>query len=981
MTRIARHLVSACYLIAFIFWATWVHSAEPDRPLNVVFILADDLGWGDLGCYGQTKIPTPNIDALAARGMRFTQHYSGAPVCAPSRCVLMTGLHLGHAEVRGNRQAKVSFPEFSEGQHPLTAQARTLAQHFQDAGYRTGAFGKWGLGPVGSSGDPARKGFDQFFGYNCQAVAHSYFPGHLWRNAEKVTLNTKPIPGHKRQPTGEVKLEQWQGEQYAPHVMLREAENFIDENKARPFFLYLPFIEPHVAMQPPQELVEQFPKEWDTVEYRGEAAYLPHPRPHAGYAAMVYDLDRHVGRIIEKLREHQLEENTLVIFTSDNGATHEGPAVTSFHVGGSDAKFFNSSGGLRGYKGSVYEGGIRVPMIASLPGVIPAGATSDFPCYFADWFATLSDAVALAPPARTDGESFWRILKGEPPASARKPMVWTFPEYQGQVAVRFDHWKAVRTRLKTPKPGPWELYDLRTDPMESNSVAEQFPEHIDKAKQILRDELDANKIFPVTLPDLVSIQRQDRRPNVLVFLVDDLGYSDIGCNGSSFYETPNVDRLAATGLRFTNGYAACPVCSPTRASLMTGMWPQRTGITDYIGAPQAAAWKRNTALLPADYSERLSAESITLASVAKQAGYSTFFAGKWHLGPEGHWPENFGFDFNLGGIDRGGPYGGNKYFSPYGNPRLADGPPGEHLPDRLATETVKFLRDNQHQPFLAYLSFYSVHTPLLAREDLTKKYRDKAKRLNLTTQWGREEPRDVRLTQNHAVYAAMVEAMDQAVGKVLQELDRLDLADNTLVVFTSDNGGLSTSEGWPTSNLPLRGGKGWMYEGGIRVPWIVRWPQQMAAANGSTSDTPVTSPDLMATLLAALDSQSVNDKQIVDGQSLLPLLRRQPLKDRDLYWYYPHYGNQGGAPAAALRRGSWKWIHWLEDDRQELYDLANDPGEQRNLASERQELTRELQQSWDQWAREVGVRVPQSNPHYDPDKPHGRIANRPPSVN
>jgi arylsulfatase A-like enzyme len=250
---------------------------------NVVFIIADDLGWAELGCYGQKKIPTPHLDLLAKQGTRFTQHYSGAPVCAPSRCVLMTGKHLGHAEVRGNLQAKKKFPQFDEGQFPLSEQAVTIAQQFQKAGYATGAMGKWGLGPVGSTGDPSLKGFDLFFGYNCQSLAHSFYPAYLWRNAEKIPLNAKPIPGSAKQPEGDVKLEDWIGEVYAPELMVAEAEKFIADQSNRSFFLYLPFIEPHVSMHPPRESVEKFPAEWDAEVYRGECGYLPHPRPHAGH--------------------------------------------------------------------------------------------------------------------------------------------------------------------------------------------------------------------------------------------------------------------------------------------------------------------------------------------------------------------------------------------------------------------------------------------------------------------------------------------------------------------------------------------------------------------------------------------------------------------------------------------------------------------------------------------------------------------------
>lgn len=475
-----------------------VHSQTPK--LNVVFILADDLGWGELGSYGQQKIPTPNLDRLAEQGVRFTQHYSGAPVCAPARCTLMTGKHLGHAEVRGNLQAKQRFPQFTEGQYPISESALTIAQLFQQAGYATGAMGKWGLGPVGSTGDPNRKGFDLFFGYNCQAVAHSFYPAYLWRNADKVVINDPPIPGHKKQPVGEVKLDDWIGQTYAPTLMVVEAEKFIADNKARPFFLYLPFTEPHVAMHPPRESVEKFPEEWDSEVYRGMNGYLPHPRPRAGYAAMISDLDDHVGRVLAALDEAAIANRTLVIFTSDNGATHEGRADPNFHIGGADPKFFNSTAGLRGYKGSVYEGGIRVPMIARLPGKIEAGAVNTTPSYFPDWFPTLCEAAGFDRPAGLDGESLWPVMTGAETRSSRKPMVWVFPEYGGQVAVRMGDFKVIRQGLKTKKPGPWEVYDLAQDAGETSDLAETRSDLIDQAKEVLRREVDENELFPLPIP-------------------------------------------------------------------------------------------------------------------------------------------------------------------------------------------------------------------------------------------------------------------------------------------------------------------------------------------------------------------------------------------------------------------------------------------------------------------------------------------------
>ncbi|MDO8545206.1 MAG: sulfatase [Opitutaceae bacterium] len=463
---------------------------------------------------------------------------------------------------------------------------------------------------------------------------------------------------------------------------------------------------------------------------------------------------------------------------------------------------------------------------------------------------------------------------------------------------------------------------------------------------------------------------QARRPNIVFFLADDLGQRDLASYGSTYYETRNLDQLAKDGARFTQAYAACPVCSPTRASIMTGRYPQRTSITDYIGAAAPERWDRNTILRPAAYSDRLAHDEVTLAEMLKPAGYATFFAGKWHMGVQGWWPEDQGFDVNKGGIQAGSPPGGGRYFSPYGNARLPDGPPGEHLPDRLANETVKFIADNKDTPFLAYLSFYSVHTPLMARDDLRKKYEEKRQRLGLQPKFGVEGPRDVRLVQEHAVYAGMIDAMDQAVGKVLAKLDELRLRDNTIVVFTSDNGGLSTSEGSPTSNLPFRGGKGWLYEGGVREPLIVRWPG--VTKPGTTIDVPVISPDFFPTLREAVGITRPATQKL-DGVSLVSVLKGQPAASmRPLFWHYPHYGNQGGAPGGAVRLGDYKLIEWYEDGRRELYNLREDVGEKNDLAAKMPDKVNELAAQLAVWRKEVGAVMPTRNASYDPARPTGR---------
>jgi len=470
-----------------------------NRPRHVVFILADDLGWGELGCYGQEKIKTPHLDQLAREGTRFTQHYSGAPVCAPSRCVLMTGKHLGHAEIRGNRQATVSLPQFKEGQHPIAAETWLLSQSFREAGFATGAMGKWGLGPVGSTGDPNKHGFDLFYGYNCQALAHSFYPKYLWRNDQQVQLNEKPIPGHAKRPEGEVRAEEWIGKNYASTSILAEGLQFIEAHQKEPFFLYLPFIEPHVAMHPPLDSVNQYPKEWDDKPYRGQSGYLPHPRPRAGYAAMISDLDRHVGKVMQKLRDANILDETLIIFTSDNGTTHMAKDP-QFGIGGVDAAFFQSTKDLRGFKGSVYEGGLRVPLIVRYPPAIKAGTVSDLPSYFADWFPTLIDACGLKPREGLDGENLWPAMTGAATMTSRKPMLWVYPEYGGQIAVRIGDKKVIRRDLNKKKPGDWEVYDIAKDRAEKNNLAKEEATLIRQAQEILSREVSENRVFPMKLP-------------------------------------------------------------------------------------------------------------------------------------------------------------------------------------------------------------------------------------------------------------------------------------------------------------------------------------------------------------------------------------------------------------------------------------------------------------------------------------------------
>lgn len=459
-------------------------------------------------------------------------------------------------------------------------------------------------------------------------------------------------------------------------------------------------------------------------------------------------------------------------------------------------------------------------------------------------------------------------------------------------------------------------------------------------------------------------EAQAFKPNFLFILVDDLGWADIGAFGSSFYETPNVDGLAGKGMKFTSAYAACPVCSPTRASILTGKYPARMKTTDWFGAPQPETagkhWTKNKPLLPASYLEEMPLSEVTIAEALKDKGYKTFFAGKWHLGEEGKWPENQGFEVNKGGYSSGSPRG-NHYFTPYDNPRLTDGPAGENLTDRLAEETVSFIKAQKSAPFFAYLSFYSVHTPLGAPQDLIDKYAEKKKRLGLEDKWGKEDQNKVRLNQCLPVYGAMVESMDMAVGKVLAALKSNGLDKNTVVIFMSDNGGLATSEGHPTSNLPLRAGKGWLYEGGIREPMIVHWPG--VTQPGSVSDATVISTDFYPTILEMAGLPAM-PRQHIDGKSMVQVLKGKAGARGPVFWHYPHYGNQGGSPGSAVRAGDWKLIEFYEEGRQpELYDLRNDLGEKRNVYAQNAAKALELKQMLDTWRNEVHANLPSKNPN------------------
>lgn len=461
-------------------------------------------------------------------------------------------------------------------------------------------------------------------------------------------------------------------------------------------------------------------------------------------------------------------------------------------------------------------------------------------------------------------------------------------------------------------------------------------------------------------------KQENESYNVLFLFVDDLGINDLGFTGSEYYETPNIEKLAKKSTVFTQGYANSRVCSPSRASIMLGQSAPRHGITDWIGAKYGEDWRthnRHDKLLPAPYKHHLDSEDITIAEAFKQHGYKTFYAGKWHLGGEGNHPENHGFDINRGGNHSGSPRGG--YFSPYDNPQLENKEDREQLSKRLAKETLQFMETNKDESFFAFLSFYAVHGPIQTQEEKWKKYRDKAYQMGIAEKgFAMERNLPIRLQQDNPVYAGLVENLDEAVGIVMDGLEELGLDKNTIVVFTSDNGGVASGDAFSTSNAPFRGGKGYQWEGGILEPYFIFVPNQ----EYKEIDTPVAGADFFPTLLD-LNNLPLLPKHHKDGVSLKPLIEgTASLEERPLYWHYPHYGNQGGDPSSIIRLGGWKLIHYYEEDTQQLFNLKEDPYEQKDVASVEIERTKQMHQQLMDYLNEVGAKFPEPDPEFDSKK-------------
>jgi arylsulfatase len=456
--------------------------------------MADDLGYGELGCYGQKLIKTPRIDELAREGVRFTDFHCGAPVCAPSRCVLMTGRHPGHAAIRNNRSVPKLLPELREkygwenpGQQPLPDEEVTIAELLKARDYATGAIGKWGLGMCGTTGDPTRQGFDLFYGFLCQSHAHNHYPEFLWRNDKK-----EPLSGNDGGATGQT---------FSQDKFTEEALEFIDKHKKNQFFLYLPFTIPHLSIQAPEDSLAEYKGKLPETPYKHTSrGYFPHATPHAAYAAMITRMDGAVGAVVDRLKTHGLTDKTLIIFTSDNGPAWK-------RLGGVDLAFFNSAGPLRAHKGSAYEGGIRVPFIACWPGKIPGGRVSEYIGSFQDVLPTLCEIAQVDIPANIDGISIVPTLVGSGKQPEHNYIYWEFSGYDQQQAVREGHWKIIRSGVDVGDP-PWELYDLSIDLSEKHNVAAEHPDIVSRLAQYAAEAHTPSRLFPL----LASEKSQEYTP-------------------------------------------------------------------------------------------------------------------------------------------------------------------------------------------------------------------------------------------------------------------------------------------------------------------------------------------------------------------------------------------------------------------------------------------------------------------------------------
>jgi arylsulfatase A-like enzyme len=935
--------LAAC--LAFVVACPAVFAADAARRPNIVFFLCDDLGSGDLSCLGSQHVRTPHIDALFARGTRLSRHWSGCAVCAPSRCVLMTGMHPGHAVVRSNREVK------PEGQAPMPEGTVTLAGILRDAGYATGGFGKWGLGAPESASDPVACGFDLFFGYNCQREAHSFYPDHLWRNRERVPIDNASLAGSgpvqragtvaAAPPPGPEAFLPFAGRHYSADMIATEQLAFVRAHADRPFFLYVPTTVPHLALQVPEDepsLVDYERHFGDEEPYLGGRGYVPCRRPLATYAAMITRMDREVGRLVALLDELGLTDDTIFVFSSDNGATAPG-------TGGIDTARLASNGPLRDWKGSPYEGGMRVPTAIAWPGRIAAGRTSDVPSGFEDWLPTLLDLAGLGErvPSAIDGRSLAAGLTGAGEFPTDRPLYRELTEAKWQAAVE-GRWKAVR-RGKGGRKGPsaeslpTEIYDLVADPGESRDVAADHPDVVSRMDAILDREHVPDPVWPLPFADARATAARPaveprgdtakpaRRPNILFILVDDQSPHDFRFyDPASTLRAPVIERLAAEGMvldaAYHMGSFSGAVCTPSRHMIMCGrsVWHLPIG----PGTPRRAKGQPATPYVaphcPPDIVD------FTLPAVFNRAGYSTMRTCKTGNSYEG---ANRLFTVRHDAEKRGG---GAETGSAWHADRVL-----EYLAERQ--------RSGDEKPFLIYFGFSHPHDTRDGTPDLLARYGavnhadeaafppadprqpplpanwlprhpfdnthlDVRDEVSVSGVWKRRDERTIRNELGREF--ACAENIDIQIGRVLERLAALGELDNTWIFYTSDHGIAIGRHGLQ--------GKQNLYEHTWRVPFIVKGP---GVRPGSRAPGNVYLGDTLATLcdICGIESPATNE-----GTSFLPVLRGQKPAVRDVL--YGVYSGGASPGMRAVRRGDWKLVKYESPQgglHTQLFNLRDNP--------------------------------------------------------
>lgn len=923
------------FTVLAVTWFSALALAFAQRPRgpNIVIILADDLGWGDVGFHG-SAIKTPHIDELAKEGVILDRFYT-APVCSPTRAGLMTGRYPNRFGLR-----ETVIPPWSD--FGVDTAEVFLPQLLARAGYQNRiALGKWHLGHSAREYLPLQRGFTHFYGHYNGAI--DYF-----------TLKRE----HERDWHNDEETSHDQG--YSTDLITDEAVRCVRAQASQdsPFFLYVAYNAPHSPLQAKKE---------DLLQYGYDETKPPFGKQGGGnedsdqlvgrgntkqqtYAAMVTNMDRGIGRILSTLRESGLEENTLVLFFSDNGAA---PGEGS------------SSGELRGAKFQEWDGGVRSPAVIKWPAGFKGGRSINQVTGYIDVVPTLLDIAGLRKPDSKplDGISILPILENKAENISRD-------FYLGYGSLISDNrWKIVSAQSGNPrmKLDDDALFDMLADPSEQNNrktahaaVYERLKEKVlqfDAIKPAVRvapygegrQGFKAPKDWKITKSIRSEGLEKSPKYNVIYILTDDLGYSELGSYGNTFNETPNLDRMAVEGVRLTNCYAAAPVCSPYRAALMTGQYPARLKITDYLRP---------------DASEHLDTAHTTLAEMFRANGYRTGIVGKWHLSgyvnagaEEETLPDKHGFDEVMVSENRG--IANGWYFHPYlFNKAIEKRLPGhEYLTDRQHLEAAEFIERNKDRPFFLYLSHYAVHTTVHGKPELVDHFRKKngagssePSKENPENDAYKRWPADSKAARNNPHLAAQLYVIDQGVGMLMDQLKRLGIDKHTIVIFTSDNGGETTV----TTNAPLRGGKSTLYEGGIREPFLIWNPTLFKPA---VVHAPAANYDFYPTLMELIGAMPNN--QQFDGVSVARLLQHpdEKLPERTFYWHYPlaepHF--LGGRSSGSIRKGDWKLIEFFDDQTIELYNLRDDLGENHNLASKYPEKVSELVTDLKAWRNEVNA--------------------------